>query len=288
MPEHTHAERATALDRDRVERVLWSIWAEYRRDFQVHPINEIQDLRAFSVLWAAVFVPEAISPLFQRSLTRSAQQYRERADYGNFCWFRVLPLEAALYALTGDEWWLSNVRANLDHQNSSLRTTTIESLALLADRVEFDAETLRRIARNLEMRHFFCEWPVILFAVSKESSKHKRRQLEQWLQAYEMNPSERTVLEMLARGEFVENPFLHLSLRIQQYLTLRMACAPPKMAGRLCVDDELDRIAAETADDKRDQMNLFAGEPALLIRAVWGRLGAHPLTASLIRIGDQP
>jgi hypothetical protein len=193
--------QSAVLDRGRVESVLQAIWREYVRDFEMTPITEVQDLRAFSILWAAVFMPECISREFQRSVAVTVLQYRDRVDYGHACWFRALPIEAALYALTGTEPWLSTIRANLDHHNSSLRTMTIESFAPIADRMEFDGEMLRRIARNLEVQHFFCEWPVILFAVSRGTAEYKRQRIEEWLGSFEMNSRERAVLETLARGE---------------------------------------------------------------------------------------
>jgi hypothetical protein len=279
----------TVLDRERVEKVLRTIWREYMRDFEITPITEIQDIRAFSILWAAVFLPECISKQFQRSVAMTVLQYRDRADYSNTCWFRVLPIEAALYALTGSEPWLSTIRANLDHHKSSLRTMTIESFAVIADRLEFDGEILRRIAHNLEVHHSFCEWPVILFAVSRGTAAYKRQKIEEWLGSYEMNENERAVLETLARGELVDNPFLHRALRVQQFLTLRMARAPLEnfeTPEQLRLDDEWAPIVA-TGYGKRDQMQLFADETEGLSETFWARVSGHPLTASMIRIEDR-
>jgi hypothetical protein len=278
------------LDRGRVERVLQTIWRDYLRDFEITPITEIQDLRTFSILWAAVFMPECISREFQRSVAMTVLQYRDRADYGNTRWYRMLPIEAALYALSGAEAWLSTIRTNLDHHKSSLRMMTIESLAPIADRLEFDGEMLRRIAHNLDVRHFFCEWPVILFAVSRGTKAYKRQKIEQWLGSFEMNSNERAVLETLARGEMVDNPFLHRALRVQQFLTLWMARAPlenPETAEQLHLDGEWGPVAA-SEHEERDQMQLFADEAEDLSEAVWARVGSHPLTASMIRIGDRP
>jgi hypothetical protein len=270
----------------RVEIALWAIWREYRRDFESTPTSEIQDLRALSILWTAVFIPECISLRLRRSLAKTVRQYRERADYGHACWHRILPVEAALYAITRTESWLSAILANLDHHKSSLRTFTVESLALIADRLEFDAETLQRIGRNLDVRHFFCEWPVILFAVSKGSAECKRLQIELWLGLYEMNANERAILEALARGEMVENPFLHRALRVQQFMTLRLACTSPEAEEQLNLDDTWESVAEETESEERDQMKLFADGPDELGQAVWARLSAHPLTNAMIQIRD--
>jgi hypothetical protein len=281
MRENTFAEPgAMVLDLDRVGRSLWGIWSGYRRDFEEEPITEVQDLRAFSILWAALFIPEAISSRLRRSLMRVAEQYRERADYSYGCWYRALPIDAAIYTLTADKWWLTAILSNLNHHKRSLREFTIESFAPIAHQLEFDCETLHRIAENIEWRHTFYEWPVILFAGSAE---RKRQKIEEWLRSYELSDP---VLEKLARGELVENPFLHRALRTQHYLTLRMACADPE-GGQLTLEDERE-IAAETDDKKCEQMKLFDDKRVDLSQVVWDRVRAHPLTASMIEPRDRP
>ncbi len=110
------------LDISRIENALWEILREFRRDFERTPIDELQDLRAFSILWAALFVPEALSLRFLHTLSRTGEQYRERPDYGNNCWYRVMPLEAALYVLTGWDFWLPVLLDNSDPPKCSLRT----------------------------------------------------------------------------------------------------------------------------------------------------------------------
>lgn len=276
------------LDRDRLERVLWGIWREYRRDFDLREITEIQDLRAFSILWAAVFIPEAVPRLLFYSMCRSIDQYRQREDYSTFGWYRALPIEAAIYAMFGDAWRLSTILLNLNHHKSSLRQFTTESFALVANRLEFDADALERIGKNLEWRHFYCEQGVILFAVSRATPEFKRRKIEEWLAAYSLNPDEQKALENLARGRIVENPFLHRALRAQQFLTLRLACIPEKDSSEPDPADEEDRIALETADASREQLKMFTGREEIFSQAVWDRISAHPLMTQMIEIADRP
>jgi hypothetical protein len=185
-----------------------------------------------------------------------------------------LPIEAALYVLTGEESWLDTIRLNLDHHKMSLREVVTESLALVANRLVFDAEMLKRIAHNLEVLHFFREWPVILFATSKGDPDSKRQQVRKWLDSYDLKGDERDVLQKLVQGHLVVNPFLNRLLRTQQFLTLRLAgsitapAEPPTQLPLLPPDQgELD-----LCDDPLDAS------------VVWKRLSEHPLTASMIKI----
>ncbi|HXE63960.1 MAG TPA: hypothetical protein VN519_10500 [Bryobacteraceae bacterium] len=269
------------LDRERIERVLWGIWREFVRDFEITPINEIQDLRSFSVLWIALFSPEAVSARFQSTMTKAALQWRERPDFGHFVWFRVLPVEAGLYAITGDEFWISTILHNIDHHKSSLRTMTIETLALIADRLEFGADAIRRIERNIEVRHFFWEWPVILLAISKAPGGQKKIQLSKWLKSHEMDPAGREIVEKLANGGMVENPFLHRLLRIQQYLAVQLACGPSRDARQLDLEVGWNPEAKSVTPV---QPMLFSNDSTDPRDPVWERISAHPLTASMIQI----
>jgi len=266
---------AGVVDRYRMDCVLWQLWTEYQRDFEVAPIGELQDLRAFSILWISTFIPEVVSVRLRTTLAREVGRYRERPDYSIFCWIRTLPIEAALYVLTGKVTWLDTIRFNLDHHKLSLREIVTESLALVANRLVFDAEMLRRIAHNLEVAHGFCEWPVILFATSRGVPTSKRQQIQNWLESCDVRGDDREVLEKLVRGHWVTNPFLYRLLRIQQFLTLRLAgpipapTEPPSQLSLLPPD--------------QGELDLYDGSPDISAE-VWKRLSEHPLTSSLIKI----
>jgi hypothetical protein len=88
----------------------------------------------------------------------------------------------------------------------------------------------------------------------------------------------------------VDNPFLHRALRVQQFLTVRMARAPlenSETPAQLHLDGEWGPVAA-AEHEMLDQMRLFADEVEDLGETIWARVGSHPLTASMIQIGDRP
>lgn len=264
--------------------MLGDIWHNYRRSFELRPIKEVQDLRAFSILWAAIFFPEAFSQQLRRSLSTGCQHYRDRADYGTHCWYSAMPLEAALFALSGERCWLSTVLNNLDHPKQSSRQIAIESLAPVANLLEFDGKTLARIGRNLEYRHFGCEEPVILFALSVGTGEEKREKIQRWLKEYTYNSGERKVLEDLANGHRVENPFIHRALRSQQYLVLQLSCPLPAIPEQLSLAEDVDRTLDRKQPTENTQGCLFADPTSDFAETVWTRMSDHPLTASLLRI----
>jgi hypothetical protein len=269
------------LDRDRIEKTLWTIWREFVRDLEITPAGEVQDFRAFSVLWIALFVPEAISARFQSAMTAAALQWRERPDFGHRIWFRILPVEAALYTLTGDPFWVSLILSNLDHHNSSLRTITIETLAPIANRLTFGAAELTRIEHNIDVRHFFWEWPVILLAISRTAAGEKKQRLAKWLETYELDPRGHEIVEKLAAGERVENPFLYRLLRIQQFLSLQFACAPPQKLRQPDLEADWNLTTKSLTPE---QPALFSEDAMAFRDLVWERISAHPLTALMVQI----
>jgi hypothetical protein len=259
--------------------VLWRLWTEYQRDFEAAPVCEVQDLRAFAILWVATFMPELVSARLRSTLARDVGRYRDRPDYRTVCWFRTLPLEAALYALTGKDSWLDTIRFNLDHHKLSLREIVTESLALVADWLVFDAEMRKRIAHNLEVSHGMCEWPVILFATSRGDPASKRLQIQEWLDSYEVKGDEGEVLEKLVRGHWVTNPFLHRLLRTQQFLTIHLAGPQPAPPGP--PDEPAVQLSLLSPD--QGELDLYDGPPEISAE-VWRRVTEHPLTSSLIKI----
>jgi hypothetical protein len=277
-----------AVDRYRMDRVLWQIWTEYQHDFEAGEMSEVQDLRAFTILWVATFMPEVVSVRLRLTLAREVLRYRDRPDYWSFCGMRTLPIEAALYSLTGAESWLDTIRFNLGHHKQSHRLIVTESLALVANQLAFDAEMLGQIDHNLEAAHSFSEWPVILFATSIGEPFWKRQQIQRWLDSHDVSGCDREVLEKLVRGEWIRNPFLNRLLRIQQFLTLRLACLlatsePPAQLSLLSPDQEEPPVRTVSLGRADDQLELFDGSMDIST-GVWKRLSEHPLTSSLIKI----
>jgi hypothetical protein len=194
-----------SISLDRVQRVLWNQLEHFQIGFDEHPIPENQDLRALSIAWIAVFLKEAVPPSFVETLMALVLRFRARADFSNFGWYRVSPLDIALFASTGDRAWLCDVASNLDHHKRSLRRFVVNSFALVANRVTFDREMLDRTAHNLQVRHSGCEELAVLFATSDLTNAEKKKQISQWLSQFRLNPHEEECLRHLAAGEYVVN-----------------------------------------------------------------------------------
>jgi hypothetical protein len=268
------------IDPDRFQRLLWRELGEFEENFGQDPVTEGQDLRALSIAWAAVFLPEALSPSFVQRLASLVLELRSRDDFRNYGWYCLPPLDVALFALTDNREWLSYVVSDLDHHKRELRAFVINSFALVANRVNFEGELLDRIAHNLEVVHMGCEEPVILFAVSNQKAADKTEQISKWLAKYSLNPDEEECLRNLSTGKFVVNPFLANFLWIQQYVWLNLASDVSVETKYL---PAVQNPGNKPPVDAQGIQLPLAGL-RLEFDAVWNRMRAHPLMESLIRI----
>jgi hypothetical protein len=203
----------------------------FMQNFGKGDLSEREHLHSLFISWVSVFIPEAVPPVFRQELKQFVNSIRLRQDFLYNSWWRVLPLNVALFSLEGDYMWLDMHRLNIDHHKSSLRLMLLESLALVSDQLDLhDGELQVRIAHNLKVVHGHCDWCVLLLLTAQGSPQAKKDLLKVWIQDYgkHLNRGEKVVLEQLLKGEPVSNPFLSQFLWIQQYVCLRMAEARPE------------------------------------------------------------
>lgn len=216
LPEHIDADLVQVLIRDE----LAGLWSDYERP----GFSVAQQLRTFALEWLAVFLPQRIGPSGAALIEATAQAIRARDDYRWSGWHRALPLDLALFALTDEQDWLVEARANVDHDNATLREAAMNSLALVADRLEFrDPELQWRVERNLRDHHLCSELGILLLAAAHGEIEEKRDLFSDWLAID--NAFSRETLEGLVAGTSVYNPFSEHLARITQYAVARMAQA---------------------------------------------------------------
>lgn len=264
--------------------ILCSEFSHFRSGFDREPVSEFQELRAYFLAWCAVFLPEAFSESFVNDLKAWRRDVRMRSDYHTSCWYRCLPLDAALFALTGDLTWIDTARANIDHHNSSLRLPALESLILVVDRLAFDDPELQApMAHNIEALQIYADWGIALLAFAQGNSAAKRAKFQDWLQQYDPIMTS-ALLKDLVRGAYVTNPLLWSLVWITQYVSLRLvSCGPPSWHQRSLfpVADELPSQSAVRAQ----QLPMFAiSEGGSLEETLWRRLREHPASQAHIHL----
>ena len=281
------------LDLNAVGQILNEELAGFKRHIYGWPISEESDLRAFFIAWVAIFLPEAVTKPFLNQLKTFVQIVEESPDYSTSHWSKILPLQVGLYALTNDFQWLNNCRGNIDHGKQSLRKFTTETLALVANRISFhDSELIDRIERNIEIRHFFWEWGVVILIVADGDSRAKIELLQKWLKKYRKNEEATQLINKLIQGHFIHNEFLDKFLWIQQYVSLRLICKQPVKPEQLTFLEEnvIKEKPLKPSRKKNQQKELFRLEresidrEPTLINKLWERMREHPLTASLVNL----
>jgi len=279
--------RGRDVDFSRVGRVL----EEELRSFAAHigkwPVTEAQDLPALLIAWVATFMPEAVPGSFTRRLEEIVLEARRREDFSWRVWWVMLPLDVALFALTGVHQWLDICRLNLDNISIDLHPYLLESLALIVDRLDFGDEELQtRTTRNLKKPQLNSEWCAVMLLMARGDPEEKLRRLRDWLADPELAlfPSQRRVLEALEKGLSVENTFfLPQFLWIMRYgwlrFTLRHTPKDVQMVLPVCENEK--EQGGEQARERQGELFPAPKAPPLA-ELVWQRMWGHPLMGSSI------
>lgn len=82
-------------------------------------------MRAGAIAWIARFIPEAIPTDTGMVIAATTGRLHRYPDHRTHGWFRTLHLDAALFALSGEERCLTDVLSNIDHGSGRLREAVL-------------------------------------------------------------------------------------------------------------------------------------------------------------------
>ena len=265
------------INQVKLSRVLKSEFKLWVHNFGQRPIPEAQDLRAFFIQWFAVFAPECFEQSLVKEISTFTYETKQHTDFMRSKWYELLPIEVTLYALSSDSSWIDIARANLNHHNSGLRRSVLESLLLVVDRLRFDDPYLLAPVRdNLEWGHGGAGDTALFLCMAQGEPEMKQTQIKQWLDQA-MNSFDCEKLQKLAHGDYVPNPFLHYVVRFICYISLRLA-SHETLLQSILFPEILEKQNSTIPDEL--QLKL----PIILESIIWQRMNDHPVFQPFIRL----
>lgn len=256
------------LDTGRLNAVVVEELHAFESDFDVQPVPRHQEMRAGAIAWIARFIPEAIPTDTGMVIAATTGRLHRYPDHRTHGWFRTLYLDAALFALSGEERYLTDVLSNIDHGSSSLREAVIGPLGLVADRLPSDHPDLnRRIANSLTRGQMHNASLLAVFLATGGSAGFKTRQLEAWRRLPSLVPQDRETIDRLLSRTYLPISLLSEEYaRIQRHLLFRLGAPDPA---------------------RRKESPSWPATPVPIVD-IEDRLDRHPLMAPLIALATTP
>ena len=246
-----------SIDLSRIAAICDEEWQSFLDDMDATPVPQRQDLRGFFLNWVAVFIPQAFSASLQSTMCAWMEPQLETRD--SSCGYVRPPLiGSTLFALTGNRRWLQVQFDNFADGGSQVRNFFHKSLALVAPRISFDQELLRRMDFGMKSVYFYMDVPLALYAVSQGDTDEKLANLRRWQGSF-MNAAEKEVVDGFVGDQLVGNPLLPWLMEMTTYVALRLGCFP----------------------DAAREVMLPLG---VNFSAIWERIQEHPLFSSHIRL----
>lgn len=248
-----------SIDLSRLVEVCKEEWRAFLLDVPVDPIPERQDLRAFLLNWVAVFVPEVFQ--FCSLQAEMAQWMEDFMAEAQSVWRFAKPplIGSALFALTGEPYWLRAQREYFDYGGAQVRSFLHDSLALVAPKMSFDEELMRRLDHGMKVPYFFMDTPLVLFALSRGDLDDKMAFFRKCKDRF-MNSREEETVNAFLEGEHVRNPLNSWMLANTSYVLLRLGCHVTARSGEMVLP-----LGVELA-------------------TVWSRVQSHPLMEGTIKL----
>jgi hypothetical protein len=235
----------------RIAAVCGEEWQSFLHDMPLTPVPQRQDLRGFLLNWVAVFIPEAFPPSLQSAMASWMESQLETIDSG---WGYTKPplIGSTLFALTGSLHWLQLQLENFADGGSLVRSFFHKSLALIAPRISFGSELLRRLDFGMKTVYFYMDVPLALYAVAQGNANEKLANFKRWQEGF-MNSDEKEVVDGFLKGHSVKNPLQPWISEKMTYIALRIGCLPSASAQNVRLPSGVE------------------------LSTVWERMEGHPL-----------
>lgn len=193
----------------RLDRLFIAELRAFHSNFDVAPVPVEQELRAGAIGWIATFAPKAISPHGKEELRRVSTAARDRMDFKHFGWYRVPYLDVAQYSLDGDISSLSTMIDNIDHHDSSLRSSLHGPLALIAPRLSLDDNNLSGCIEScLSSGYMYNDSLMCIFAALNDDHERKLTLARKWRMMTSLNPQDIKTLDLVLAGELISNALI--------------------------------------------------------------------------------
>lgn len=130
-------------DMARLNSILQSELTEYMEDVPVSMTTKCLN-RGALISWLCVLAPEAIDELSRLSLDKACGFLSDSlSEQKPWLWLRELPLRIAQYGISGDYARIKDYVGELSCGGSGTRFVIMDSLALVADKLDVQDENVR-------------------------------------------------------------------------------------------------------------------------------------------------
>ena len=248
----------------RLDRLFTAELRAFYSNFDVAPVPVEQDLRAGAIAWISTFAPKATSPDGKEELWRISNAARKRADFNHFGWYRIPYLNVAQYSLDGDLSSLSTVIGNIDHHDSSLRSSLHAPLALIAPKLSLDDNNLsERIESCFRSGYMYNDSLMCIFAALNDDHERKLTLIRKWRKMTSLNPQDIETLDLFLAGRLISNALIADEFsEILRYIFCRL-------------------LDPEISDALPSQRDLFPNNKDW---SIWQQMSDHPLMGSLVSV----
>ncbi len=247
----------------RLDRLFIAELRAFHSNFDVAPVPVEQELRAGAIGWIATFAPKAISLRGKEELRKVSTAARDRADFRHFGWYRVPYLDVAQYSLDGDNSNLSTVIDNIDHHNSSLRSSLHGPLALIAPRLSLDDNNLSgRMESCFKSSSMYNDSLMCIFVALNDNQERKLALIRKWRTMNSLSPQDIKLLDLILTGGLISNALIADGFSaVLRYIFCRF------------LDPEVSKALPG------QQLDLLPDSEEC---PVWQEMAAHPLVGSLV------
>jgi hypothetical protein len=253
------SESSLSIDLTRIGAICEEEWQAFLSDMDASPVPQKQDLRGFFLNWVAVFIPEAFPAPLQAKMSAWMAVQIDNSEAMNWSYVKPPLIGSTLFALTGNRWWLHIQLSNFADGGSLVRSFFHKSFALIAPRISFDEELVKRLDFGMKHAYFYMDVPLALYAVSQGDPEEKLVNLKRWQEGF-MNTDEKNAVDGFVKGLPVINPLQYWMLEKTTYVAVRLGSFPVVSSSNSGLPLGID------------------------FSAVWERVQEHPLCSASITL----
>jgi len=195
---------------------------QFKQDYELKPIPESQDIGSLSIAWLCYYCKENIDTTNREAITSFVDLVMRNDRYDIEGCSRISALQAASFALTGNETHLNDLLYHLSCYQSNDRTYITKSLAIICPIIPFNNYFFRySVEENLKMNYGGDETVVILYLNSYGEFEDKIRWFKE-INNFTANDSYRFLDDLIAGKSISEDFFKNTFNEIKSHILFRI------------------------------------------------------------------
>lgn len=226
---------------------------QFKQDFDEDLIPNSQDISSLSIAWLCHNCKDNVSQENLKTILNFVDDVMNRENYHHHGWLRIPALQAALFALTGENYYLNDLLQHVSCAQSASRGFIIQCVSIIIELIDFENDCLKEsVEFNISHNHGYADESILLLLGTKSGVEETKEWIKSQLELKNTNSTE--LLKNLLDNNFViKNDFYkNIFNEVKNHILFRILKHSYSYNGQTNLFDSTRKVHPKTLNSFKD------------------------------------